>query len=245
MVWPTNMAAMLTLRRKSTWKSTIAAAGAAAVVLAGCSSGSGGEQSLPDAAELLSASTAATKDLTSAHLEVAVTGKVPGLPVKTVTGDITNTPANAAKGTADIERAGNVLSIPFVVVDGILYGALTEGGSYSDFGKASDIYDASVILDPNDGLANMLANFTGATAEATETVGDLQTVRVTGETSAEAVNKLLPMLKADKPVKSTAWIAKDDGNKLVKARIAPDDNTAIDMTLSAWNEPVTITKPEI
>ncbi len=245
MVWPTNMAAMLTLRRTSTWKSTIAAAGAAAVVLAGCSSGGSGNEALPDAAELLTASQASTAKLTSAHLEITVEGKITGMPIKSVVGDLTNEPASAAKGNATITMGGSTVEAPFIVADGILYAALTEGGSYSDWGPAEKIYDPSVILDPNNGLANMLANFTGATSEATEKVGDTETVRVTGETSAEAVNKLLPQLKADKPVKSTAWIAKDDDHKLVKARISPSDDTYIDMTLSAWNAPVTITKPEV
>mgnify|MGYP003379396656 CR=1 FL=1 len=38
---------------------------------------------------------------------------------------------------------------------------------------------------------------------------------------------------------------RDGDHNLVQARISPDDKTHLDMTLSAWNEPVTVTKPAL
>ena len=42
----------------------------------------------------------------------------------------------------------------------------------------------------------------------------------------------------------TAWIEKDGDHRLVQARI-DDNDSSIQMTLSDWNKPVTVTKPEV
>ena len=76
-------------------------------LVAGCSSSNNTSNApLPDAATLLKQSSDTTKDLKSAHLELQVTGTIPNLPVKTLTGDLTNTPAVAAKGNATITTGG-------------------------------------------------------------------------------------------------------------------------------------------
>ena len=69
----------------------------ATALIAGCSSGS--KQSgapLPDATTLVKQSTDTTKNVKSAHLVLSVKGKIPGLPIKTLTGDLTTPPATAA-----------------------------------------------------------------------------------------------------------------------------------------------------
>ena len=76
-----------------------------------------------------------------------------------------------------------------MVVDGTLYAALTPN-KWSDFGKASDIYDVSVLLNPDIGLANVLANFSNAKAEGRDTINGQSTIRISGNVSADAVNKI-------------------------------------------------------
>ena len=78
----------------------------------------------------------------------------------------------------------------------MLYATLTPN-KWSDFGKASDIYDVSAILNPDTGLANMLANFTNAKAEGRETINGQSTIRISGNVSADAVNKIMPQLQRD------------------------------------------------
>ena len=56
-----------------------------------------------------------------------------------------------------------------MVLDGELYATLTPN-KWSDFGKAADIYDVSAILNPDTGVANVLANFTNAKAEGRDTI---------------------------------------------------------------------------
>ncbi len=221
---------------------------AVVAVVAGCS-GSSSEASskeLPDPATLLKESSATTKAQTSAHLKLSVQGQIAELPVESLEGDLTQTPAVAAKGTADIVFLGQRLQgVQFVVSDGDLYAAITAGGSLSNFGPASDIYDVAAILNPDVGLANVLANFSDPKADGRETVEGVGTVRITGTVSADAVNKIAPQIAATGPVPGTAWIAEDGNHELMQARLEPSPGNSVTMTLSKWGEPVTVDKPAV
>jgi lipoprotein LprG len=216
----------------------------AAFLIAGCSSDSKSE-SLPDAATLLADSNKTTRDLKSVHLELVVNGEIKELPVASMSGDLTNTPAVAAQGKANIVFLGQkVDDVDFVVIDGTLYGALTAG-SWTDFGPAADIYDVSAILKPDTGLANVLASFSSPKSDSRETLNGVETVKVTGEVSADAVNKIAPQIAATAPVPGTAWISTDGKNSLVQAKLDVTKDSSVQMTLSKWDEPVTVTKPAV
>lgn len=172
----------------------------AAIALAGCSKTDKADPNLPEAATLLSESAATTKTQTSTHIVLKVTGDKPTLKLSDLTGDLTTKPAVAAKGTA---KTGG-LELPFVVVDGELFAQL--GSAYSSMGPVKDVYDVGLILDPNKGLANLLANITGAKSEKTETIDGVDSVLVTGTMSKDALNTFTggTTLTADIPAK--AWI---------------------------------------
>lgn len=215
-------------------------------LVAGCSGSSSQDsgKELPDAATLLTQSAETTKGQTSAHLKLTVQGQIAELPVETLEGDLTQSPAVAAKGTANIVFFGQRLNdVDFVVSDGDLYAAITAGGSLSNFGPASDIYDVAAILNPGVGLANVLSNFSNPTADGRETVEGAQTVRITGEVSADAVNKIAPQIAATGPVPGTAWITEEGDHELMQARLEPSPGNSVTMTLSKWGEPVTVDKP--
>jgi lipoprotein LprG len=221
---------------------------AAVALVAGCSGSSseGSSKELPDPATLLKESSTTTKAQTSAHLKLSVQGQIAELPVESLEGDLTQTPAVAAKGTADIVFLGQRLQgVEFVVSDGDLYAAITAGGSLSNFGPASDIYDVAAILNPDAGLANVLANFSDPKADGRETVEGTGTVRITGTVSADAVNKIAPQIAATGPVPGTAWIAEDGNHELMQARLEPSPGNSVTMTLSKWGEPVTVDKPAV
>ena len=57
----------------------------------------------------------------------------------------------------------------------------------------------SAILSPDNGLANVLANFSDPKADGRETINGVDTVRVTGTVSADAVNKIAPQIAATGP----------------------------------------------
>ncbi len=236
------MLGMQTRRRLS---AVLASLTLATALVAGCSSGSKESGApLPDATTLVKQSADTTKNVKSAHLVLSVQGKIPGLSVKTVTGDVTNAPATAAKGNATITLGGSEIDAQFVVVDGILYATLTPN-KWSDFGKASDVYDVSVILDPNNGLANALTNFSNAKAEGRETINGQTTIRISGNVSAEAVNKIAPPFSASQPVPTTVWIQETGEHQLVQANMQKSPGNSVQITMSNWGEQVQVTKPPV
>jgi lipoprotein LprG len=219
---------------------------AALLLIAGCSSSEDAGKDLPDAASLLQQSAATTKSQTSVHLSLAVQGEIKELPIESLEGDLTNSPAVAAQGKANIIFLGQKLEgVDFVVVDGTLYGAITAGGAFQDFGPAADIYDVSAILSPDNGLANVLSNFSDAKSDGRENIGGTETVRVVGTVSADAVNKIAPQIAATGPVPSTAWIAEEGDHKLVQAKLEPSSGNSVTMTLSDWGKAVTVNKPAV
>lgn len=236
------MQSMQTRRRLS---AVIASLTLATALVAGCSSGS--KQSgapLPDATTLVKQSADATKKVKSAHIALSVQGKIPGLPIKTLDGDLTTAPTTAASGNATITLGGSDIDVKFVVVDGTLYATLTPN-KWSDFGKASDIYDVSVLLNPETGLGNALANFSNAKAEGRETINGQNTIKVSGNVSADAVNKIVPQFNATEPVPSTVWIQETGDHQLVQANLQKSSGDAAQITLSNWGEQVQVTKPAV
>jgi lipoprotein LprG len=218
---------------------------ATTVLLAGCSSSSEKSSAdLPDAATLLKDANTATRSLQSIHLEFAVEGQPENFPIKSLSGDLTQAPAVAAQGNAKLSFQGSDVDAKFVVIDAILYVALS-GDSFIDMGPAADVYDISAILDPDKGLANLIANFDEPRSESTETINGVETVKVTGRVSAEAVNGIAPPLKVAQPTPGTAWIEKNGEHKLVRVKIEPAADQSIQMTLSEWNKPVTVTRPAV
>lgn len=227
---------------RSLWPILIALFAAVALI-AGCSSSSEkSSESLPDAATLLKDSNTATRALKSVHLDLSVEGEIKDLPIKTLTGDLANAPAVAAQGNAKLLFQGADVDANFVVIDATLYVALS-GDSYIDLGPAADVYDIAAILNPDTGLANVLANFSDPKSDSTETINGVETVKVTGQVSADAVNKIAPPIAATGPIPGTAWIEKDGDHKLVQAKLEPAAGSSVQMTLSDWDKPVTITKP--
>jgi lipoprotein LprG len=217
----------------------------ATAAIAGCSSGSknsGGP--LPDATTLVKQSADVTKNLKSVHLVLSTQGKIPGLPIKTLTGDLTTVPSIAASGNAQLSMAGSDIDANFVVYDSVLYATLTPN-KWSDFGKASDVYDVSVLLSPDNGLGNVLANFTNAKAEGRETINGQTTIKISGNVAADAVNKIIPSMSATQPLPSTVWIQETGDHQLVQANLQKSQGNSVQITLSNWGQPVTVTKPPV
>ncbi|PRI13338.1 LppX_LprAFG lipoprotein [Mycobacterium shigaense] len=214
-------------------------------LIAGCSSGS--KQSgapLPDATTLVKQSADTTKNVKSVHLVLSVQGKIQGLPIKTLNGDLTLTPSTAASGDARLSLAGSDIDANFVVYDSVLYATLTPN-KWSDFGKASDIYDVSAILNPDTGLANVLSNFSNAKAEGRETINGQSTIKISGNVSADAVNKIAPQFNATQALPSTVWIQESGDHQLVQANLQKSSGNSVQMTLSNWGQLVTVTKPPV
>ena len=89
----------------------------------------------------------------------------------------------------------------------------------------------SAILNPDTGLANVLANFSDPKTDGRETLNGVDTVRVTGNVSADAVNKIAPQIAATGPVPGTAWIREDGNHELIQAKMDPTPGNSITMTM--------------
>jgi len=216
---------------------------AVALFVSGCSSKKAADP-LPDAAGLVQQSIQTTKGLKSAHLEIAVTGKLEGLPLKSLSGDLTNVPATAVKANAKVVMGGSDIDADLVVLDGTLYAALTPD-NWLDMGPAAEVYDPSVILTPDTGLANLLGSLSEGKSQGFETIGGVPTVKITGKVASDAVNKLIPRLRATGPLPATVWIEKDAPNQLVQADLEQSAGNSVQLTLSDWDKPVTVTKPAV
>jgi lipoprotein LprG len=222
----------------------LAALSIVAALVGGCSSSKQSAAPLPDAATLLSKSNLTTRNVKSVHLVLSVTGAIHGLPVKTLTGDLTTSPDTAAKGEANLTVLGSSVDTQFVVDDGTLYAALTPG-HWESFGPAAAIYDPSEILNPNTGLANVLTNISNPKSESRETINGQSTVKITGTASADAVNGVASQLKATQPLPATVWIQETGDHQLVQAKLDQSPGNSVQMTLSNWNAPVQVTKPPV
>lgn len=215
----------------------------AGALVAGCSSSPKPSNApLPDATSLVKPATETTKNLKSAHLVLTVNGKIPGLPLKTLSGDLTTIPKTAAAGNVKFTLGGSDVDADFVVFEGVLYATLTPN-KWSDFGPAADIYDPSQVLNPDTGLANLLANFADAKAEGRDIINGQSVIRISGKVSAQAVNQIASPINASQPVPTTIWIQETGDHQLVQVRLDPSSGNSVQMTLSNWGQPVQVTKP--
>ena len=131
-------------------------------------------------------------------------------------------------------------------VDGHLYSHLGQPGTYTDFGNGASIYNVSVLLDPNKGLANLLAKLQGGSVAGTEQVNGVATTKITGNSSADDVATLAgSKLTAESvtTVPTTVWIASDGSSHLVQLQVHPTNDTSVTLTMSDWGKTVTATKP--
>lgn len=203
--------------------------------------------SLPDGAGLLKDAAATTADVKTAHFTLTVNGEVPDLPVKSAEGDLTREgdAGGAAKGTVSMELLGDLFDGEFVLVDNSLFiKGPTGGWTKLPASMVRSLYDPAAILDPDRGIANVLASVRSAKTEGTEDIDGVSTYRVTGTVTKDVVASLVPGVDSD--VDITFWVKQDGGHEPVKAsvKMPQDGNPTVDVTLSDIDKQVSITAPE-
>lgn len=234
---------------------TASAALAVVLALGGCgshssnsvaSSGASASATNGDAATMLKSAADALRKLTGMHVSLTVQGNVPNLLVTKLEGDISTTPQTVATGSTTILVGQSPEDAKFVFVDGHLYSDLGKSGSYTDFGNGKSIYNVSVLLDPKQGLANVVSKLQGASVAGTEQVNGVATTKITGNSSADDIATLAGFKLTAKDIKTvptTVWIASDGSSHLVQMQIKPTSDTAVTLTMSDWGKQVTATKP--
>lgn len=209
----------------------------AVLVLAGCS---GATTELPPGPDLLGRAGPATAAVRSAHFVVAVDPGLPQVTVRGAEGDLTR--AGSARGTARLDQLGQLVEIAFVIVgDDLFLKGPTGGFQKLPAGFASTVYDPSVILDPQRGLAALVSTATQPRTEAREDVGGRATYRVAAVLDPAVVGGLVPGLTG--PTDGQLWI--DAGtSQLLQVRARPAGAPgAVTLTLSNLDGPVTIAAP--
>lgn len=239
-------------------RAAVAATVAATLLLVGCSPGNKNEStsnnggtsasaSNQDASALVKQAADAMKQVTGFHLVLTADGKVPNLKVGKVEGDVSNSPAPVATGTATIGMGQDNPSAEakIIYVDGHLYSDVAEPGKFTDYGNGSSIYNPTVLLDPGKGLGTLLSNLTDPKIDGTETVDGVATTKVSATSSTKDVlvlagSKMAP--EKSNPLPVTLWIA-NDTHRLIKAQLTAAPDATVTLNLSDFNKQVTATKP--
>ncbi|HVK24867.1 MAG TPA: LppX_LprAFG lipoprotein [Actinokineospora sp.] len=221
-----------------------------AALAAGCTSddsGGGDTSGLPDGATLMKDAAAATRDIRSAHFTLKVNGSVSAIPVQNAEGDLTREggPSGAAKGTVKLTLLGQLIEGEFVLVDDSLYIKGPTGGFQKyPASLTSNLYDPSAILNPDKGIANVLAKVKDPRTEGKEDIDGVSTIRVKGLGDKDVVAAIVPGVSSD--VEVTFWL-RADNKQPVKASVAlpsSEGKTAtVDLTLTDAGKQVTITAP--
>ncbi|HET6734088.1 LppX_LprAFG lipoprotein [Mycobacterium sp.] len=225
----------------------LAVTAAAAVALVGCSSSSD-TSSGADAATLVQQSSEAMKNLTGAHFVITAEGKIPNLKVTKLEADVASKPAVAATGTASIQMGQQSQDAQLIYTEGHLYSDIAEPGTWVDYGPGSSIYNLSVLLDPQKGLANAVAKIKDPKVEGTEDINGTKTTKITGTASTNDIAELAGARKApekEQTVPITVWISDSEPHYLVKAEIQPVPDAKLVMTLSDFGKQVNVTKPAV
>lgn len=214
----------------------------AALVIAlitSCEGSTGQSAGLPDGARLLADSATAMRTVTSARFNVAVQGNAPEIPFQSAQGQLTR--EGSVQGTVNRNQGGQIVELEVVVVDEQLYLRGVTGPFLKlPASNLSGIYDPRLILDPDRGIAAVLASGTEASTQAREQIGGVDSYRVEVNFPAQPLGTLLPGPQ-DEPKTGTLWIAAQ-GSRLVQAQFPASDGT-ITVGFSEYDAPVEITAP--
>src|SRR5262249_27786642 len=122
----------------------------------------------------------------------------------------------AAKGTAKMDQGGKIVDEQFVITDNTLY-LRGPNGDYQKLPTSigTAVYDPSMILNPDRGVAAVLASGKDATTVAREPLAGVDTYRLKATFPKETLATLLPGISED--TKGEVWVSAQD-SRLVEAQ---------------------------
>ncbi|WP_367131996.1 LppX_LprAFG lipoprotein [Saccharothrix sp. HUAS TT1] len=202
-------------------------------LVAGCTSSGGGAGSLPAGPELLARTAEGMKAVTSTHFTIEVDGELPDVPVKDAEGDLNA--RGESTGRAKVVQFGQLIEVEYVLVEQDLYFKGPTGGfTKLPAALAGQVYDPTAILDPDEGVARVLADARDAKTVSSD---DGVTV-VTATVPKDVVAGLVPGIDADV---ASEFSIRDD--KLQKALFTLPGGAKVTIGLSDFNKPVTVSPP--
>ncbi len=139
-----------------------------------------------------------------------------------------------------MEQEGKLVEQDFVITGGTLY-LRDPAGKYqklpSSLGGVA--YDPATILNPDRGVAAVLASAKDATTEAREQLAGVDSYRVKATFPRESLSTLVPGVTED--TTGTVWIA-TQGSRLAEAQFRMGEGL-ISVQFSDYDAPVTINTP--
>ena len=209
----------------------------ALVTACGGSVGSG-TTDLPQGATVLADTAKAMRGVNTTHFAFDVQGDTPGVQLRSADGQLTR--EGSAKGTAKVDEGRQLLELQFVIIGQDLYLRPPTGPVQKlPLSFAGSVYDPSVILNPDKGIAAALASGKDASTEEREQVDGVDTYRLKVTFPAQPMGTLVPGLAVDKT--SEIWVAVQ-GSRLIKAQF-PTTYGSDTVHFSAFDAPVDITPP--
>jgi lipoprotein LprG len=230
----------------------VAALVAVSLALTGCTGKSdkkdgapSADPNLPAAEGLLKDSSAAMGGIKTAKFLITADGTIAGVAIKRAEGVLTK--EGNAQGTAQVEQMGTTADLAFTIVGQTMW-LKGPTGDYQQLplALAASVYDPSAILDPERGIAKVIATATEGKTEAAETVDGQATYRVSAKFPAEHLSKVVPGVTGSVP--GRLWIAKDSKRLLKAAFDLPAVGDAkggtVTVTFTEFDAAVTITAPK-
>ena len=208
------------------------------IALVTACAGAGQTANLPQGATVLTDSATAMKSVNTVHFAFDVQGNTPGVQLRSAEGQLTR--EGSAKGTAKVDEGRQLLELQFTIIGQDLYLRPPTGPVQKlPLSFAGTVYDPSIILNPDRGIAAALASGKDATTQEREQVDGVDTYRVQATFPAQPLGTLVPGLATDKP--SDIWIAVQ-GSRLIKAQF-PTTSGGVTAHFSDYDAPAQITAP--
>lgn len=199
---------------------------------------SGQDATLPAGATVLADAAKAMRSVNTTRFALEVKGETPGVQLRSADGQLTRD--GSAKGTAKVDEGRQLLELAFVIIGQDLYLTPPTGEVQKlPLSFAGAVYDPSIILNPDKGIAAVLASGTNASTEEREQVGGVDTYRLQVSFPAQPLGTLIPGLAQDKT--SDIWVAVQ-GARLIKATF-PTTTGNITAQFSEYDAPAQITPP--
>lgn len=203
-----------------------------------CGGGTGQTATLPQGATLLADSAKAMRSVSTTRFAFDVQGNTPGVQLRSAEGQLTR--EGSAKGSAKVDEGRQLLELQFTIIGQDLYLRPPTGPVQKlPLSFAGSVYDPSIILNPDRGIAAALASGKDATTQKREQADGVDTYRVQVTFPAQPLGTLVPGLAMDKP--SEVWIAVQ-GSRLIKAQF-PTTSGGITAHFSDYDAPAQITAP--
>ncbi len=214
----------------------------AVLVAAGCGPKKEAPATLPAGSELLSKASTKMKEVTDAHVVITVDGTLPNLPMKKADGVLTR--AGDAKGTVQLEQFGLLVELSFVIANKTAYlKGPTGGWANQPMSQLTGVFDPAAVLDPDRGVANVLATATNGTTQGKETVDGKETYKVSATFSDAAMAQLLPGIGTG--VTGNVWLDTADSTLRKAAFVVPGAGqpATVTITVDQINAGATISAP--